>query len=147
MHSGWQEAKPWSSGSILTTLVPEPRIMDIPVVPKLEDGSFPALTLTMVAYNNNRYVLRLWATSVAIDRLNSQLLPLFVGSVTMEKTERFFWLATFPKTLPNAVLQSDQFQTLIPDGIDVRRTLGTPAPLWNGDVTLIVEPNDLATKP
>lgn len=147
MRSGWQEAKPWSSAGILTTLVPEPRVIDIPVVPKLEDGRFPALALTMVAPNNNRYVLRLWSTSVAIDRLNSKILPLFVGSVTTEKTERFLWLATFPQTLPNAVLQSDQFQTLIPSGIHVRRTLATSTPLWNGEVTLIVEPNDQAIMP
>jgi undecaprenyl-diphosphatase len=147
MRSGWQEAKPWSSAGILTTLVPEPRVIDIPVVPKLEDGRFPALALTMVAPDNNRYVLRLWSTSVAIDRLNSKILPLFVGSVTTEKTERFLWLATFPQTLPNAVLQSDQFQTLIPSGIHVRRTLATSTPLWNGEVTLIVEPNDQAIMP
>ncbi|MEQ1517034.1 MAG: phosphatase PAP2 family protein, partial [Usitatibacteraceae bacterium] len=147
MHSGWQEAKPWSSGGILTTLVPEPRVMDIPVVPKLEDGRFPALTLTIVVSNNNRYVLRFWATSVAIDQPNSKILPLFVGSVTMEKTERFLWLATFPVTVPDAVLQTDQFQTSIPGGIHVRRPLGTPAPLWNGEVVLIMEPSDEATMP
>jgi undecaprenyl-diphosphatase len=147
MHSGWHEATPWSSSGMLTILVPEPRVMEIPVVPKLEDGRFPALTLTKFASSKNRYVLRLWATSFAMDRPNSQLLSPFVGSVTMEKTERFLWLTTFPRTLPNSVLQSDQFQTLIPGGIHVRRTLGTPAPLWNGEVILIMEPNDQATMP
>lgn len=146
-QKGWQEAKPWSSQGILTTFVPEPHIMDLPVVSKLEDGRFPLLTLTMIAPNDNRYVLRLWETSFAIGGPNSQPLPLFVGSVTVERTERVIWLASFPVTVTNATLQTVELQTLLPVGTHVRRTQGTPAQLLNTDVTLIVEPNDSTTKP
>lgn len=87
LSSGWQEPEPWTFSSALAWLVTaDPQ--KLPVIPSLEAGRMPSLTLIRVSDGDahSRVVLRVWPANH--DLRNGISYPLWVGSVVEECISR-----------------------------------------------------------
>jgi len=85
--SGWRAPVPWMTSGFLAWLVTaDPRAL--PVMPRLDAGRTPALTLIRAADDRagTRLVLRLWPADQEIGGTMSQ--PLWLGSVVEEQIVR-----------------------------------------------------------
>ncbi len=143
MPGSWQDATPWSGRGMLNLLVPEPPADGIPVVAKLEDGRFPALVLATASSGDTRYVLRLWPVLFDVEDTQSRRLPLYVGSVTKERIDRYVWLISWPRTELDRVVPMTQLQTLLPGAVVVQRK----TEIWNGNILLAMQRTDPSTAP
>ncbi len=95
--SGWQEPRPWTTSSVfawLTTSDPS----DLPVVPSLEAGRMPDLTLVRVNDGalNSRVVLRFWPTDYRLQ--DSAGYPIWVGSIVEERISSPLSFVTVTRT-------------------------------------------------
>lgn len=97
LSSGWQEPERWTTSSVLAWLVTaDPQ--KLPVIPSLEAGRMPGLTLIRAsdADANSRVVLRLWPADHGLR--NGISYPLWVGSAVEERISRPLSFVTVAQT-------------------------------------------------
>jgi len=97
-HQGWHIPPAWTLDSTLAWLASPPDPGKLPVLPKLEDGRPPVLTLIYPQPGKGafgaRLVLRLWATNFLLCAPQSTLRPLWIGMVVEQQLQRPFALLT-----------------------------------------------------
>ncbi|WP_448192898.1 LssY C-terminal domain-containing protein [Azospirillum sp. sgz301742] len=92
---GWREPDGWTAPNTLAWLTADADTMMLPVLPYLDSGRLPALTLIHPAEAGPaaaRWVVRLWATGFELR--NGGAAPLWVGSVVEERFTRPYSLFT-----------------------------------------------------
>lgn len=97
LSSGWQDPERWTTSSGLAWLVTaDPQ--KLPVIPSLEAGRMPGLTLVRVGERDakSRVVLRLWPADQSLR--NGIAYPLWVGSVVEERISRPLSFVTIAQT-------------------------------------------------
>ena len=114
LAAGWQPSPPPKLRSMLLWLSPQVELRELPVLPQIHDGSED--DLTMVRYGdqpNTRWLLRFWDVEA---RLREGNLPIWVGSVSLQKLEPRMSLFTFavddPQTRAPADLLAPAWQGL-----------------------------------
>lgn len=95
--SGWREPERWAPSSALAFLVTSDSAK-LPVIPSLEAGRMPSLTLIRVSDTdvNSRVVLRVWPADYSLR--NGIFYPLWVGSVVEEWISRPLSFVTIART-------------------------------------------------
>jgi membrane-associated phospholipid phosphatase len=97
---GWERPARWRSAATLLWLLPSTPIGQLPVLPKLDQGQPPALTLIRPIDARRRVVIRLWHVADAIEDAPSQRVPLWTGIVTIEQTRSQWGLIAVARTTP-----------------------------------------------
>ena len=96
--AGWAAAPAWSVIAGLNYLSPVAELPDLPVVPTLDRGAAPVLTLVRNGPDgSSRQVLRLWQSGAAVDT-GTATTPIYLGSLTVQRPVRVGWLLTTPDT-------------------------------------------------
>lgn len=133
LAAGWQPSPPPKLRSMLLWLSPQVELRELPVLPQIHDGSED--DLTMVRYGdqpNTRWLLRFWDVEA---RLREGNLPIWVGSVSLQKLEPRMSLFTFavddPQTRAPADLLAPAWQ-----GLRTRTVKGSNP---NEHITLIAD--------
>ena len=113
-RNGWHPAKILAFSTLQRFLVGNTAPDELPVIPKLNAGRGPDLTLVRVISNNERDVMRIWDSRFRVKGIENQ--PLLVASIIRERLEHpFGWITISRKDeranidiaallpLPNAV--------------------------------------------
>ncbi|MBK7540402.1 MAG: VTT domain-containing protein [Candidatus Competibacteraceae bacterium] len=113
-EAGWEPAPAPDVRSILLCLSPQVKLRELPVLPQIHDGSED--DLRMVYYSNDsntRWLLRFWDVNA---RLQEEKVPIWVGSLSLQKLEPKMGLFTFavddPQTRAPADLLAPAWQGL-----------------------------------
>lgn len=131
--AGWQPAPPLNWRGILLWLSPQVALRELPVLPQIHDGSED--DLTMVRYGadpDSRWLLRLWDVGA---RLQEHDLPIWVGSVSLQKLEPRMGLFTFALDDPQTRAPADLLEPAWQD-LQIQVVKGSNP---NEDITLIAE--------
>ncbi|MER2581258.1 MAG: LssY C-terminal domain-containing protein, partial [Candidatus Competibacter sp.] len=128
-EAGWESAPPPNLRSVLLCLSPQVELRELPVLPQIHDGSDDDLTMVRYADGGNtRWLLRFWDISA---RLKEGGIPIWVGSVSLQKLEPQIGLFTFAVDDPQTRAPADLL-----------------APAWRGLRTQVVKganPNERIT--
>ncbi len=101
---GWVSPVSWSLQSGLFWLLPHAAVMDLPVLPHLENGHQERLVLVHTVAGDGvdrRLVLRLWRSNVKLDPSGTGATPLWIGTVIEEHSRRIGTLLTILREVPN----------------------------------------------
>lgn len=135
LSSGWQEPVRWTASSALAWLVTaDPQ--KLPVIPSLEAGRMPGLTLVRVSDDaNSRVVLRVWP---ADHRLRNGIsYPLWVGSAVEERISRPLSFVTIARTNLDVSRPFELLAQSVTGGRLAKR--GVYSGRWDGRVLLAQE--------
>lgn len=133
--SGWQEPEPWTPSSTLAWLVTaDPQ--KLPVIPSLEAGRTPSLTLIRVSDGDahSRVVLRVWPADHNLRNGISQ--SLWVGSVVEEWISRPLSFVSITETNLD-VMRAVELLARSMDGRPMKRDVHSG--WWDGRVVLAQE--------
>jgi membrane protein DedA with SNARE-associated domain/membrane-associated phospholipid phosphatase len=86
--AGWLAPRPWSLAAALDWLEPHPDPLRLPVLPKLNQGRVPVLTMIRPAGSSARLVFRLWPSATALCAIDGTWHPLLLASVVEETFAR-----------------------------------------------------------
>jgi hypothetical protein len=92
--AGWLEQRPWSPAAALDWLAPNPDPLRLPVLPKLNEGRVPVLTMIHPAGSAARLVFRLWPSATVLCADDGTLHPLMLASVVEEVITRTLSILT-----------------------------------------------------
>jgi len=137
LRAGWRVPEAWTASAMITWLTPAPDPLALPVIPLLQDGRAPAVTLVYPQGNGSRLVLRFWATAVEVTDDGTSRQPLWVGAVVKERFHRPLSLVTVSLADPNADVPREILATSIGDGRLARRNDERPTASWDGQVLLL----------
>ncbi|BCF91370.1 MULTISPECIES: VTT domain-containing protein [Paraburkholderia] len=90
---GWLEGTRFNARSLFSLVSPDVPVMDLPVLPKLNDGEPSTLVFSRQrARSDERDVLRFWRTGYAVARRNGMTpAPIWLGSLVHERLLRPSW--------------------------------------------------------
>lgn len=89
---GWLEAPRFTPRSVLSLVSPDVSAMDLPVLPKLNNGEPSKLVFVRSrTTRDERDVLRFWPTGYALARPDGAPVPIWLGSVVHERLRRPSW--------------------------------------------------------
>lgn len=98
-QAGWRMPAPLRVKTALLWLLPNTKIEDLAVLPKLNYGAAPALSFVKVLSANERIVLRLWPSADLVNRDGvGPPRPLWVGMATIERLRHPVGLSTLTTT-------------------------------------------------
>lgn len=86
--AGWRPPPPWSIRSLLAWIAPRPKMADLPVLPRLQDGRLEQLvmTRTLAAPDvQTRIVIYLWRSNTSITTNTGAIKPVWIGTVLLEQ--------------------------------------------------------------
>lgn len=140
LAAGWREPVPWSVTNTLSWLKGAPPL-ELPVLPKLEDGRPPALELVHApaedGHSDERAVLQVWASSVVVrDARSVDRAPLWLGTVVQQRLGRVLGLITLARAQPAVAGARTVLARAFPQSRVVYRTVGTDS-TWDGGVLLV----------
>jgi undecaprenyl-diphosphatase len=111
--AGWRRPPAWWSKATLLWLMPSTRIGDLPVLPKLQYGDPPALSLQKELDPQRRLVIRLWATPYRVESAKDSPAPLWLGMATLERLSHPAGIATLAMTDPDFSAPAVQLAQLL----------------------------------
>jgi len=88
LADGWRRPSPWWSRSTLLWLVPSIPIGQLPVLAKLHQGDPQTLSFAKELDATSRLVIRLWSTPYQANVADDVPVPLWIGTVTLERLRR-----------------------------------------------------------
>ncbi|HWT36668.1 MAG TPA: LssY C-terminal domain-containing protein, partial [Paraburkholderia sp.] len=90
---GWLEGTRFNARSLFSLVSPDVPAMDLPVLPKLNDGEPSTLVFSRQrARRDERDVLRFWRTNYAVAQRNGMMpTPIWLGSLVHERLLRPSW--------------------------------------------------------
>ena len=122
--AGWRRSAAWWSRSTLLWLMPSTPIAELPVLPKLQYGDPPALSLQRMLDAQRRLVIRLWVTPYRVDPARDSSAPLWVGMATVERLSHPAGVATLAMTDPDFEAPAAQLAQLLQGqgvALDIKR--------------------------
>jgi undecaprenyl-diphosphatase len=138
--TGWSNEPVWSLQGLLLWLAPGADPALLPVLPRLHDGRAPALVMVRMdpagGARQERLVLRLWATDVAVRDGTAVLRPLWVGAVVQQRLRRPLGLVTMAAADTDADRPRDLLATALEGAKRVQRQAPAPGRGWDGQVIL-----------
>lgn len=105
-RAGWRRPPPWTAQSALSWLGPRAVPGGMPVLPRLHDGRFPALTMIKTvdapgAGTDTRRVIRLWPTDLRLTRAEQPPRALWLGELVVETITTPFRFVAVARTAPD----------------------------------------------
>jgi undecaprenyl-diphosphatase len=146
--SGWRAPAPWSLYGLLTWLAPHVEPAALPVLPQLQNGHAPALTLIRMPAHapGTRLVLRLWATGLVLVDTAHTAQPLFVGTVVEERLFRRYGVLTLSIERQDFDAPRTALAAALPGAQAAQRPTASTTPRWDGQVLLAAQPSAMATR-
>jgi len=147
--AGWQVHAPFVLRDIAGYLSPAAKIIDLPVLPVLNDGYAPALTFTRPASTDEskrRLTLRLWQAPVIISDGGARD-PLFLGSIVEEEASSPLGALSVTRAIDGYVPSAAELLASFPTATLVQRTLSAEAPAQHVPVVLVPTARKTLTKP
>ncbi len=136
----WRRPPRWSFQSASEWLTTDDALK-LPVLPKLQAGRLPTLTLVgpqgSESSSGSRNVLRLWPADVNLE--NGRVLSLSVGSVVEERMFRALSMITLPIGVADADRPRDALAQAFAGGLLVQRAARESEGRWDGRVLLGAE--------
>lgn len=123
VSNGWSPTVPLSLLSLGNMLTPQTDPRQLPVLPTLNDGNSPSITMTKLDSSPNtpkRLVLRLWPTIKRVAG-GSAASRIFVGSIVREQIINLRGGVSLPKVDENFTPDRLLLQSLAPFGLIVER--------------------------
>ena len=157
-NAGWFPARPWSAKDALQFLNPAANLGSLPPLPLLNDGRFPALTMSRAIPSDDkqRLVFRAWPTQTVLIA-GATRTPLFAGSITIEEMTHPFGLMTtlHDRKPPNsalltfaAALRADKtVNTIMPTGGNRKIAVPVGSPLGTANESGPMSPGTLKASP
>lgn len=109
-HAGWAAASEWSPHTALLWLVPDPKPLELPVLPKFHSGQVSGLAFIHAdpRQPQARYVIRLWQSRMSV-RLpgKSDVAPVWYGTIYREELKRPWHIATIFVTTDSKLTPTD----------------------------------------
>lgn len=138
LAQGWHAPTPLSGRSALYWLLPDVALDQLPVLPQVHDGRHERLLLTRPAGSGRQWVLRLWASQVTLTPGNT---PLWIGTVSSQRLQSRFGLASYPVTTVGFVAPLEALRENL-QGWQWRSVQRAHAPArtrvhWDGSVLLV----------
>jgi LssY C-terminus/PAP2 superfamily len=133
--AGWRVPRPWSPTSALTWLATDPDPDALPVLPKLNSGHDPELTMIHPASRRARFVLRLWPSDVVLNSGKEQV-PVWVGSVTLERMRSYLGMVTLTEPQPDIDTSLKLLAAALRLERSVQRKVAGGSSDWQGQVLL-----------
>ncbi len=136
---GWRQPVNWTARSVLEFLSPRLDLTSLPVLPRLDSGRSERLVMIKAAGGipkDERLVFRLWRSDVQVSRHDGSLTPLWIGTITAERTERMFSLLNIPEDSRNMNTPLRRLASDIPCSRVVRRMKTGDSSFWDGSVLL-----------
>ncbi|TKC85972.1 phosphoesterase [Trinickia terrae] len=137
---GWVEGMRLTTKSLLSLVSPDVSAMDLPALPKLNNGEPSALVFTRSrATREERDVLRFWPTDYALAQRDGGPRPIWVGSLVHERLLRPSWPFNIVRTdrqLDRLVAAPEPGQTAGWRALEVARGIGcdgVPVDLLSSD--------------
>jgi len=96
LAQGWQDSPAFTAAATLQWLNPDPKINELPVLPKVHDGQHEILQLMKID-GSSRWILRLWKTYTIL----SNQKPVWAGQVTRETLKKSLEIIMLPRTEPD----------------------------------------------
>lgn len=97
--AGWHAADGLRPAALLSALLPNAEIAQLPVFPRFDHGRIENITFVRPLDAGRRVVLRLWdAHDHIVMPTGGQTLPLWYGMATIEQAEHAKGIATLPRT-------------------------------------------------
>ncbi len=96
LTQGWQDSPAFTAAATLQWLNPDPKINELPVLPKVHDGQHEILQLMKID-GSSRWILRLWKTYTIL----SNQKPVWAGQVTRETLKKSLEIIILPRTEPD----------------------------------------------
>jgi undecaprenyl-diphosphatase len=93
LQQGWQDSPAFTAAATLQWLNPDPKINELPVLPKVHDGQHETLQLMKIE-GSTRLILRLWKTHTIL----SDQLPVWAGQVSRETLKKSLEIIILPRT-------------------------------------------------
>ncbi len=95
--SGWKKPIPLTPATSLRWLMADPGVLDLPVLPQVNDGRNESLLLihTLSGTSKDFKALRLWPADVLIGKSN----PLWIGTLTRMTVRSYIKLIYLPRTV------------------------------------------------
>jgi undecaprenyl-diphosphatase len=150
LRKGWRASVSWTPSSTLAWLTAKPDPTELPVLPYLDGGRLPRLTLVYPQGDaipaTSRLVLRLWA--VDIELKNGSSSPLWIGSVVEERLDHPLSFLTVARRLPDVNTPRELLAAALDTARLVTRTSATATAGWDGRVLLAREggaPDEIRT--
>lgn len=92
LKQGWQDSPAFTAATTLQWLNPDPKINELPVLPKVHDGQHETLQLMKIE-DTSRLILRFWKTHTIL----SDQKPVWAGQVTRESLKKSLKIITLPR--------------------------------------------------
>ncbi len=138
--AGWQRPVPWTPRTTLVWLSPHMGAADLPVLPELDAGRLPALTLIRPGAGSagrmRRLVLRLWPSGVVLGTGKDGTTPLWLGAVVTQRLSRVASLLTLSRAEPDVDDALRQLASDLPGARTVERAGQAVPARWDGRVLL-----------
>lgn len=99
IREGWQLLPHWSFHSALAFLSPHVSAVDLPALPRLDDGRPADFVMVLAGHGlpaGKRLVLRLWKSGISVTSPKGYVLPLRVGEIERQRLERMISMLTLP---------------------------------------------------
>ena len=136
---GWRVAAPWSVSGVLSWISSRTAPDALPVLSKLHDGRFPALTLIKTSgrlpVGAARLVLRFWNSGLQVTVAGKRRVTVWIGEVVAEKISRPFRLFSITRTLSDFNTPLAALEKSLPSDEFVARKR-SPEAGWNGRLLL-----------
>ena len=142
VRKGWHAPPPWTFRNALAFFAPHSSPSDIPALPRWNDGRRANLVLFFTGQgipSDQRLVLRLWKTSVAITTPDGRVLPLRVGEIEKQRLKRLFAILTIP-------IRRNSVQPMLPEIaglLPASRLVTRPS---SGNPVLLAGPRDIESQ-
>ncbi|TPK90107.1 MULTISPECIES: bifunctional DedA family/phosphatase PAP2 family protein [unclassified Mesorhizobium] len=139
LSKGWRVPTPWTALNSLAWLTGNAAPATLPVVPRLDSGRLPSLTLVLssdTASKGSRLVLRLWPVDLELTDGTSS--PVWCGSIVEEQITRPLSLFTLAWTQPDVNTPRDLMAGQLQSGRLVARA-NAAVMSWDGRVLLARE--------
>ncbi len=138
VQNGWRRPESWTLANALAWLATSDPLK-LSVIPSLEAGQMPGLTLIKEDNTNAtlRFVLRAWPANIELRNGSTQ--PLWVGSIVEERILRPLSFITFVRTEPNITRTRALLAEALKGAQLVKREIPQANRDWDGFVLLAHE--------
>lgn len=141
---GWMPPASWASWSVLNWLSPQASPDSLPVLPRLGRGRAEGLVMVKTGAPepaDERLVLRLWRSSVVVSTTDSITLPLWIGTVVIERIKPVYSLVSIASERSDLNAPLDRLADAVPGVRGIRFDEVGRHRDWDGSVLLAQAPD------
>lgn len=140
----WRVPAPWSIHSVLAWVAPRPRIGDLPVLPRLQDGRLEQMVMTRTLATpgaQGRIVFYIWRSNTSVRTDSGAIKPLWIGTVLLERMHMVAGLIPILREDSDMNEPRNRLAMAISDArLAYRQNHGGLTSIWDGGVLFAGSP-------